>query len=44
MYGFNIVNVTLVFLRAGSPQDHLCAAPQQKDQEQNRNRNSEQPK
>ena len=45
MCGFSIVGVTLVFAGATSPpQDPLCATPQQKDQEQNRNRNSEKPK
>ncbi len=44
MCGFSIVGVTLVSAEATSPQDLLFATPQQKDQEQNRNRNSEQPK
>jgi len=44
MCGLNIVGVTLVFAEATSPPGSLCATPQQKDQEQNRNRNSEKPK
>lgn len=43
MCEFNVVGVALVFAEATSPQDLLCATPQQKDQEQNRNRNSEKP-
>jgi hypothetical protein len=44
MCGFNNVAVILVSAEATSPHDPLCATPQQKDQEQNRNRNSEKPK
>lgn len=44
MCGLNIVGVILVFAEASSPPGSLCATPQQKDQEQNRNRNSEKPK
>jgi hypothetical protein len=44
MCGFNIVGVALVFAEATSRPGSLCATPQQKDQEQNRNRNSEKPK
>jgi len=45
MCGFNIVGLVrpgLVFNKAALKS--LCATPQQKDQEQNRNRNSEKPK
>ena len=44
MCGFNIVGVILVFAEATELPTSLCATPQQKDQEQNRNRNSEEPK
>ncbi len=46
MCGFNIVGFarTGVFDEAGSLPKSLGAASQQKDQEQNRNRNSEKPK
>ena len=45
MCGFNIVGLArlgLVFNKAALKA--LCATPQQKNQEQNRNRNSEKPK
>jgi len=45
MYGFDVVDlVCLGFDKLGSLPKSLCTTPQQKDEEQNRNRNSEEPK
>ena len=40
MCGFNIIDVTPMFAEATSPPRSLCATPQYKDQEQNRNRST----
>jgi hypothetical protein len=42
MYGFDVVG--LGFVKLDSLPKSLCTTPQQKDEEQNRNRNSEKPK
>jgi hypothetical protein len=39
-----LVLFVLVFDKLGSLPKSLCTTPQQKDEEQNRNRNSEKPK